>query len=198
MPRIAAPTLAEHQARQRERVVRAAVEVLAASGAAAVTPAAVGRAAGLGRSSVYQYFDSAAGLLAAAAEAAYADRGHALAAVGGIDEYVAVVLDLATTPTGRAVAALERAEVPGPCRDRVEELRAAQRAPLRRALRARGEREPAEVAELYDAAIAAGAERVAAGAPVARVRARLRRTLALTGRPDRARSSEPAPRAPRR
>ena len=49
MPRITAPTLAEHQARQRDALVEAAVAILATEGVAAATPAAVGARAGLAR-----------------------------------------------------------------------------------------------------------------------------------------------------
>ena len=58
MPRIDAPTVAEHHAQRRAALLAAAEELLAEQGVEAVTPAAVGARAGLARSSVYQYFSS--------------------------------------------------------------------------------------------------------------------------------------------
>jgi AcrR family transcriptional regulator len=65
MPKISAPTVAEHRARQYERLVRAAREVFVAAGPKAVTPAAIAERVGLARSSVYEYFSSTDDLLAA-------------------------------------------------------------------------------------------------------------------------------------
>lgn len=64
MPKITAPTVPEHRAHQRAALVHEAERILLADGAGAVTPAAVGRAVGLARSSVYEYFPSAGDLLA--------------------------------------------------------------------------------------------------------------------------------------
>ena len=60
MPKISAPTVAEHRVRQRDALLHAATELLVDGGVSAVTPAAVGAAAGLARPSVYQYFSSGA------------------------------------------------------------------------------------------------------------------------------------------
>ena len=68
MPRIDAPTVAEHHARRRAALVAAGADLLASGGVEAVTLGAVGSATGLARSSVYQYFDSAPALLAAVVE----------------------------------------------------------------------------------------------------------------------------------
>lgn len=62
MPRIDAPTLAEHRAQQREAILGAARRLLAGGGAG-LTLAAVAREAGLARTSLYQYFDSLEALL---------------------------------------------------------------------------------------------------------------------------------------
>lgn len=81
MPKINASTVAEHRAHQREALVGAAIDILVSEGAAAVTPAAVGARAGLARSSVYQYSDSSAALLAAITEQAFRRSNEALAGV---------------------------------------------------------------------------------------------------------------------
>lgn len=68
MPRIDAPTVAEHRRMRHRSVVESAAELLMRSGATAVTPAAVAEAAGLARSSVYQYFPTSNELVSGAVE----------------------------------------------------------------------------------------------------------------------------------
>ncbi|QIK71520.1 TetR/AcrR family transcriptional regulator [Propioniciclava coleopterorum] len=67
MPRISAPTVAEHRSAQRAALVRAAVEILLADGVAAAVPRAVCERAGLSRTSFYDYFPSRDDLLIAVA-----------------------------------------------------------------------------------------------------------------------------------
>ncbi len=62
MPRIAAPTLAEHREQRRDALVEAAASVMRESGS--VTMAAVAERTGLSRSAVYEYYRSAADLIA--------------------------------------------------------------------------------------------------------------------------------------
>ena len=126
MPRINAPTLAEHQVQRRADVVGAAVDLLIGSGPAAVTPAAVAAAAGLARSSVYQYFPSTGALVAVAVEQAFARAtaalGAALAEAGTpgdrVSAYVDAALD-AAIDGHRPMASLAGADLPAECRDRV-------------------------------------------------------------------------------
>lgn len=56
MPRISAPTVAEHRAAQRAALIRAGEAVLLEAGVAGVTPRSVSERAGLRRSSFYDYF----------------------------------------------------------------------------------------------------------------------------------------------
>lgn len=67
MPKISAPTVAEHRAAQRAVLLRAGEEILAESPLSAVTPRAVAERAGLARSSYYEYFPSRDDLLVAIA-----------------------------------------------------------------------------------------------------------------------------------
>lgn len=62
MPRITAPTLAEHREQRRDALIEAAAGVLRESGA--VTMGAVAERTGLSRSAVYEYYRSAADLIA--------------------------------------------------------------------------------------------------------------------------------------
>ena len=187
MPRITAPTLAEHQARQRDALVEAAVAILATEGVAAATPAAVGARAGLARSSVYQYFDSSAAMLATAVELVLPRAGAAAAEAvqgaatpeAGVEAYTRQVLGQSTSLAARAVRALEQAELPVRCRARLEELRAEQVQPLADVLDRLGVDQPASTAELVAALVGAGARQVArgddAGEVTGRVLAILRR-----------------------
>jgi len=70
MPKISAPTVAEHRAAQRAALVRAGESLLTESGLAGVTPGSVSERAGMSRSSFYDYFPSKDDLLIAIAIAA--------------------------------------------------------------------------------------------------------------------------------
>ncbi len=127
MPKITAPTVAEHRTRQREALLAAAIELLVQGGVSAVTPAAVGAAAGLARPSVYQYFDSGAGILAAIIEDSF-PRSNAQLAVAldaltepldVMDAYVRETLRQAATGAHRPAAALSAAHLPVECRARL-------------------------------------------------------------------------------
>jgi AcrR family transcriptional regulator len=64
VPKIAAPTLIAHRELRRQQLMGAALELAMAEGASAITVAAVAAKAGLARSSVYEYFESSADLVA--------------------------------------------------------------------------------------------------------------------------------------
>lgn len=55
MPRIAAPTVAEHRALIHERLIDAAEQILRSDSPDRLTPAAVSAAAGIARNSIYRY-----------------------------------------------------------------------------------------------------------------------------------------------
>jgi AcrR family transcriptional regulator len=67
MPKISAPTVAEHRAAQRAALVRAGEEILLDAGLGGFTPGSVTERAGLSRSSFYAYFPSKDDLLVAIA-----------------------------------------------------------------------------------------------------------------------------------
>lgn len=184
MPRIDAPTVVEHHAQRRAALIAAAEELLAEQGVDAVTLAAVGSRAGLARSSVYQYFDSAPALVAAVVEDAFpraTDQLRAsMAAAGGpaeqVDAYVETALRLAGDRAHRSLRALAGADLPVHCRARMDELHREQTEPLVEALRALGDRDAVLTAALVTGVVRAAAQAVAEGAPAAKVR---RRALGL-------------------
>lgn len=184
MPRIDAPTVAEHHGLRRAALVRAATELLATGGVDAVTLGAVGSATGLARSSVYQYFDSAPALLAAVVEDVFPRSTERLRAAvdraasprDRIDAYLTTALDLATDPAHLSLYALAGTGLPDECRARITELHEAQLAPLRDAVRGLGVPDPALSTRLVLGVLQAATQAVVAGAPRARVK---REVLAL-------------------
>ncbi|MBQ0986721.1 TetR/AcrR family transcriptional regulator [Streptomyces sp. F63] len=184
MPKISAATVAEHRARQREALIEAAVDILVAEGATAVTPAAVGARAGLARSSVYQYFDSAAALLATIVEEAFpranAALAEALAGADGpaarIDAYIATMIRLGAEGAHRPAAALMASDLHPACRERLMELHHEQAAPLRDAVRDLGVPDPGLTADLLGGLLHGALTAADRGAPADTV---LARTLSL-------------------
>ncbi|MDN4642819.1 TetR/AcrR family transcriptional regulator [Arthrobacter sp. PsM3] len=184
MPKISAPTVAEHRVRQRSALLEAATELLVSGGVNAVTPAAVGAAAGLARPSVYQYFSSGADILAAVIEDAFpranARLALALDAVSGpaerLDEYVRVTLLLANEGAHRPAAALAAAQLPKECLARLDELHREQTAPFMQALQELGVPELLITAQLLGGVLEAAMAAVESGASVDTV---TERTLAL-------------------
>jgi AcrR family transcriptional regulator len=181
VPKINAPTVAEHRDRRRAALVNAGRDILAAEGADAVTPAAVGAAAGIARSSVYQYFDSSVALLAAIVEESFPNATATIReAVDAADSpaaritaYVSASLDLATNPEHRSFDAATVAALPPDFRDRVDALHREQYAPLVAALRDAGAPDPALAANLVGGLLTAAVRAVAAGADVETARAAL-------------------------
>jgi len=165
MPRIDAPTVAEHHVMRRDAIVAAARDLLGTAGASAVTPAAVAARSGLARTSVYQYFPSTGSLLAAAVEATFADSSAALAA--GVEQagdprarvraYVRGSLRLAAQDHG-PFHQLTLSDLPPECVDRVRELHDELVAPLRSAVDASGVRDTALVTVLVFGAISAAVQ----------------------------------------
>ncbi|GAA3229812.1 TetR/AcrR family transcriptional regulator [Streptomyces sp. XM83C] len=144
MPKINAATVAEHRAQQRAALIRAAVDILVAQGATAVTPAAVGARAGLARSSFYQYFPSSAALLASIVEEAFTAADAAIAEAladvhepaARFDAFIRTELHLAAQGAHRPAKALLQADLPPECLARVHELHHRHNAPLQAAITA--------------------------------------------------------------
>ena len=160
MPRIQAPSVAEHHARQRRALLDAARALLAETGQAP-SMAAVGRRAGLARTSVYQYFPSAEQLLAAVVADVFPDwAGQVLARVAQaptpatrVWAYVTAIVGLFTSPEQAVARTLARVVEPRILRGPMEAFHAQLRVPLRQALADLGEPEPDAMAQLIDSII---------------------------------------------
>lgn len=138
MPKIDAPTVAEHRAQKERAILEATVDLLVTQGQDAVAPAAVAERAGLARTSVYQYHPSSASLVAAAVEELFRlaeiEVGEALAGAGDdpvsrLTAYVSAMLAMAQAghSPSRPIS-LDGA--PEGCRQRIRALHDQLMAPL--------------------------------------------------------------------
>jgi AcrR family transcriptional regulator len=184
VPKITAPTVTEHRARQRDALLQAATQLLVQAGVSAVTPAAVGAAAGLARPSFYQYFTSGADVLAAVIEDSFPRANEAMqvaleSAHGPaeqLDTYVRVSLRLAHQGAHRPAAALAAAQLPDECRARLRDLHHEQAAPFLRALKELGAPDLDLTAQLLGGVLEAAMGAVESGTSLAAV---TERTLTL-------------------
>jgi AcrR family transcriptional regulator len=171
MPRISAPTVAEHRARQRAHLVRAGLDTLAERGVEAVTLAGVGQRVGLARSSVYEYFSSTAQLLAAVLEAGFADWAEQVRQdvdgvrdpLARVDAYVHRTLQLVAAGQHKPLAALGRANLDAEARAGIARSHQALVAPLTSALTELGLADPTLLAALLQGVVDAASRQLELG-----------------------------------
>lgn len=157
MPRIDADTVVQHHAQQRRALLDAARALLAET-AEAPSMGAVGKRAGLARSSVYQYFPSAEALLAAVVDDVFpewADRVMAQVSAAPTPAarawaYVEANVGLFASSEQAVARALRRVVEPHVLRGPMEAFHARLQVPLLRSLEDFGEPEPAAMAEHID------------------------------------------------
>ncbi|QEW04259.1 TetR/AcrR family transcriptional regulator [Microbacterium lushaniae] len=171
MPKISAPTVAEHRAAQRAALVRAGETLLAESGLGGVSPRSVCERAGMSRSSFYDYFPSLDDLLVAIAIDAIerwdAEIDEALVRVEpGLDELRAFVdATMAMTADGKhAIAgALREADLSPSRFDDLMALHDALMRPLVRVLGHLNVPNPPTAAVLAQGVLGAGIQLVSHG-----------------------------------
>ncbi|WP_280454670.1 TetR/AcrR family transcriptional regulator [Nocardia brasiliensis] len=200
MPRIDAPTVADHRANQERALLDAARVVLLQKGPQAVTPAAVGAAAGLARSSVYKYFRSGDEILAKIVSDALNEWGErvrdtverAETPAGQVDAYVRTTLALAASGAHRIAVlggTLPRDEA---ARRDLAHAHHDLAAPLRAALDDMGNPDPELTADLIDGALGRAIERIDSGRRHDEIApetvAFVRRAVGISHRPPRTRS----------
>lgn len=172
MPRISAPTVAEHRARQRAAILDAAEDVVADSGVAALTFAAVAARSGLARSSLYEYFDSPGMLLAALVTdrmQRWGDRARdRLAAIPDPGERVAAYIEAALSPsTGRRrlSRAVTMTDLPPECAAALADLHHVMAEPLAQAITDLGVQDVEQATGMVQGLIEAAMRAVDAGRP---------------------------------
>ena len=171
MPRIDAPTVAEHHQMRRDSLLAAGVDILAMEGPSGLTHSALGEAAGIARTSVYQYFPSRDELVASVIDRAFtAARAHLTAAVeheasplDRVTAYVTHALSTASDATHSAFAGIPEDLLSSANKQRLDELHRAVVAPLREALTELGVPDPSLAASFIDGMIQSAARRVLAG-----------------------------------
>jgi len=174
MPKISAPTVAEHRAAQRAALMAAASGLIAEHGVAAVTPRTVCERAGLARSSFYDYFPSKDDLLAAIAIQAFEEWAAELDAViaaappgrARLHAYVEATIRMAADGKHDLATELQQAELSPKSRDAVMEMHDTLIAPLQHVLLDLGLPEDRALLALVRGVISAGMQLVAHGATV--------------------------------
>ncbi|MBP1161447.1 AcrR family transcriptional regulator [Rhodococcus sp. PvR044] len=186
LPRITAPTVAEHREAQERALLDAAREVLAEGATEIPGFAEVAARAGLARSSMYQYFRSRQHLLTALIEDAFprwSERVEAAMAEAGAPDrrvlaYVRANLDLVADGE-HAIAAAIASIAP---RDVIAESSATMHrqliAPLAAALAELGAQDPAAMADLINAVVHAATRQLEKGADAEAVRRRTEELIA--------------------
>lgn len=172
VPRIDAPTVAEHRARKQQQIIQSAAELFIDGGPEAVTPAAVAQAAGLARTSVYQYYAGTGELLGAAIEQLFAEAREqistAMAAVGDDPhERLRAYLRVALTSTAQGRPhdpSGVMATMPTHCRVRLRELLDDMTRPLVDVLAQLGDQHPDLTAALLMGSLNSAAALIARGA----------------------------------
>jgi AcrR family transcriptional regulator len=174
VPRITAPTVAEHRDQRRADLVAAGHELLATDGADAVTMTAVAARAGLSRTAVYEYFTSADELVAVVLsdqmvlwQEALGQRLHAAPPeTGDLDTvriYVEVAMGLVADGHHSLVVLLTMDTLTEDVRHRLSAAHAAVAAPVGKALAQIGIRDVDQATNYVHAAIEAAARRITPG-----------------------------------
>ncbi|GGI44970.1 AcrR family transcriptional regulator [Agromyces flavus] len=185
MPKISAPTVAEHRAAQRAALVEAGGRILVEDGMAGITARTVTERAGLARSSFYDYFPSKDDLLVAIAIDVFAawdaEIEQALAEVeAGLPKLRALVdATMAMTADGRhdLAGALREADLHPSRYEDLMVMHDALLRPLVQVLADAGEAEPERSAMLVQGVLGAGIQLVTHGVDHRQVAADVYRVL---------------------
>lgn len=173
MPKISAPTVAQHRAAQRLALLKAAEAVMLEGGVAAVSAKSVGERAGLARSSFYEYFSSRDDLLAAVAIEAFdawsAETDHAMQAAqpgfGRLRAYIDATMRMTADGSHRIASQLRQADLSPSNYDDIMALHDALLAPVRSVLADLGVADVTRQAALVQGLLNAGMQLVEHGTP---------------------------------
>jgi len=177
MPKISAPTVAEHRANQRGALVRAGEEILLADGIPAVTPRSVSERAGMSRSSFYDYFPTKDDLLVAIAiDAIERWDAEIEAALEGVEPglprlraFVEKTMEMTADGKHEIAGVLREAQLSPSRYDDVMALHDALMRPLMHVVEELGVAEPRVAATLAEGVLGAGVRMVSHGLDHARV-----------------------------
>lgn len=203
MPRIDAPTIAEHRAQRRQALLDAARALLAENPQQPPTLAAVATRAGLPRSSVYEYFPSRRDLLLELVQEVLPNWSRrvtaAIAAAGSPGEkvlaYATANLRLVAEGEHALAAALVQS-VPGEqVNASTQRMHEQMSQPLSAALTELGLPDPAVTASLVSSVVYTASRMIEAGSDAASVEARVRELLVpfVLGHTDATAPHRPSP-----
>lgn len=151
MPKILARTVAEHREQRRAALLEAAASLL--RGGTTFTVAEVATQVGLSRSAVYEYYSSAADLIADVVVDELAewadilrDVTSAVPASAGVDAWVGSVLQYVADGRHALIRAAASIDLPATRRAQVQGMHRELIAPLQAVLVAQGHVDPARVA----------------------------------------------------
>lgn len=179
MPKISAPTVAEHRAAQRRALLAAAEAIVAEHGVPAVTPRSVTAHAGLARSSFYEYFPSIDDLLTAVALQAFTDWAEELEAAivavppgrARLHAYIDATLRMTADGRHGLAAGLQQADLSPSNREAIMALHDTLAAPLSRLLEDLGVPDAAILGALVQGMVSAGVQLLEHGASASSVAA---------------------------
>jgi AcrR family transcriptional regulator len=174
VPKIAAPTLAEHRRQRLDSILAAARASVLEDGAENLTFSGVAARAGLARNSLYEYFDTREALLLAVLEAelpawvAAIEKSMAAARTpdGVVKAFVTAQLNRVAEGDHRWASLMQSVRFDGPSRARLESLHAALTEPLAAALKRLGQPRPQVTAALLQGIVSAATVLVEHGEPV--------------------------------
>jgi AcrR family transcriptional regulator len=170
MPRIDAPTLAEHRDQRLSALLSAGRSLLLEEGPTGVTMAAVANRTGLSRPAIYEYFDSTADFLAAILLDHMREWtrtvGDAIAAIldpsARIDAYVVRSIHFFHQDDHRAMVNISQATLPSIVQDRIASEHRSMIHPLVTALTELGIQHPTRAAQFVQGVVEAAARQVSA------------------------------------
>lgn len=171
MPKISAPTVAEHRAAQQNALLAAAEAIIADEGIAGISARTVTERAGLARSSFYEYFASKDDLLAAVALAAFeawaVDLEAALVAAppgrARLHAYVDAALRMTADGKHALATVLQQADLAPTSRDTIMAMHDTLATPLRTLLDDLGVGDAPTQAALVQGLVTAGMQLIGHG-----------------------------------
>jgi AcrR family transcriptional regulator len=177
MPRIEAPTVAEHHAARAAELSRLAVEIVETDGAAALTVAELARRAGLSRPSLYSYFQSRDDLVTTICEQAVTVWAEEVIATMEeetdpllrLRAFITAQLEAAAASKHQAAFALLESGLSREGHERVMAAHAPLQAALREAVEQIGLETAAAVVPMVQAVVSSAYGQIRAGADADRV-----------------------------
>jgi AcrR family transcriptional regulator len=177
VPKIAAPTLAEHRQQRLDAILEAAREIVLDDGVDSLTFAGVAARAGLARNSLYEYFDTREALLLALLEAELPawinaiEKSMAAARTpdGVVKAYITAQLAKVADGDHQWASLVRSVQFDGPGRARVAALHESLLEPLAAALKRLGQPRPHIAAALLHGIVTAGTVLIEEGQSVGTV-----------------------------